>query len=393
MKIAWLSSWPPRHCGIATYSEELIEALRKAHNDLHIICHPDGGRKGEKNVYPVLNTEFHGWDEEVYNTIQNIKPDVVHVQHEYGLYQTSDDYASGLFRLLFRLHVQQKYPVIITYHSVYAQLSLKNRLSMDVMQRLIQAGIVHAEYQWVNLHTNLGRIVDNMYVIPHGAQTNTSISCKVAKKKLGLEEKSIIGMLGWFTPTKGFDVVLSLWDRIARELSEETVLLIAGDARLGDPNQLEYKKKLISLVEENKYKNRIHLKLGSFTPEQYNEIMASFDLMVMPYTFASQSGNLAHAFSLGVPSIVSGIEGLKAEAEASGAAMTIPLGDKEELKRCILTLMKDESLRLKYKKRAVSYVKKKISWTITAKKHLKVYKKAIARQKQGTGDLISKAIL
>jgi glycosyltransferase involved in cell wall biosynthesis len=113
----------------------------------------------------------------------------------------------------------------------------------------------------------------------------------------------------------------------------------------------------------------------------------------MPYTFASQSGNLAHAFSLGVPAVVSGIEGLRAEAEASGAAITVPLGDKEELKRSILTLMKDESLRLKYKKRAISYVNKKISWTITAKKHLKVYKKAAARMKQGRDGLISEALL
>ena len=80
MKIAWLSSWPPRPCGIATYSEELITALRKAQNDIHVVCHPDGGRPREKNVYPVMNTEVPGWDEAVYDKVQKINPDIVHIQ-------------------------------------------------------------------------------------------------------------------------------------------------------------------------------------------------------------------------------------------------------------------------------------------------------------------------
>lgn len=393
MKIAWISSWPPRPCGIATYSEELIEALRKAKNDIHIICHPDGGRQGEKNVYPVLNNEVHGWDEAVYDTIQQINPQVVHIQHEYGLYQTSGDHASGLFRLLFRQHVQGKYPVVITYHSVYSRLNPMVRLYMDVMQRLVHAGIVHAEYQWMNLHANIGRVVDNVYIIPHGAAEGESVSRTEMKKKLDLEGKLVLGMLGWFTRTKGFDSVLEIWDDLARELGEDTILVLAGDARRGDPNQIDYKQKLLSLVDKCKHKDRIKVVLGSFTPEEYNGVLASFDLMLMPYTFASQSGNLAHSFALGIPAVVSGLEGLKAEAEASGAAIAVPPGDRDELKRAILMIMGNESLRKKYSQRAKSYVHKKINWATTAKKHMQIYKKVTARKKQRERDLISEAIL
>ena len=393
MKIAWLSSWPPRPCGIATYSEELITALRKAQNDIHVICHPDGGRSREKNVYPVMNTEVPGWDETVYDKVQNINPDIVHIQHEYGLYQTSADHASGLFRFLFRLQAQGKYPAVITYHSVYSRLNPMIRLYMDVMQRLVQAGIVHAEYQWMNLHANLGRLVDNLYVIPHGAAAGVSISNAQAKKKLGLTGKLVLGMIGWFTQTKGFDQVLQIWDDLTEELGDNTWLVLAGDARLGDPNQTDYKKKLLDLVEQCVYRDRIKVLQGSFSPEEYNRIMAAFDLMVMPYTFASQSGNLAHSFALGVPAVVSGLEGLKAEAEASGAAVPVSPGDREELKRAILMIMGNAALRKRYAQRARAYVNKKISWSITAKKHMKVYKKAAMRMKRGARDLITEAIL
>jgi glycosyltransferase involved in cell wall biosynthesis len=393
MKVAWLSSWPPRPCGIATYSEELITALRKAQNDIHVICHPDGGRPGEKSVYPVMNTEVPGWDEAVYDTIQKLHPDVVHIQHEYGLYQTSEDHASGLFRFLFRLQVQGKYPAVITYHSVYSRLNPMIRLYMDVMQRLVQAGIVHAEYQWMNLHANLGRMVNNVYVIPHGAAAGVSISRKEAKKRLGLAGRRVVGMLGWFTQTKGFDRVLEIWDDLAGELGKDTTLVLAGDARLGDPNQIDYKQKLLSLVNRCKFKDQINVELGNFTPEAYKRIMAAFDLMVMPYTFASQSGNLAHSFALGVPAVVSGLEGLKAEAETSGAAVTVSPEHSEELKQAILMIMGNAALRKRYAQRARAYVKKKISWSITAKKHMQVYKKAAMSMKQGAHDLIAEAIL
>jgi len=64
-------------------------------------------------------------------------------------------------------------------------------------------------------------------------------------------------MLGWFTQTKGFDKVLEIWDDISQELGEDTVLVLAGDARLGDLNQIDYKQKLLNLVKKSVHKDRI----------------------------------------------------------------------------------------------------------------------------------------
>ncbi len=393
MKIAWLSSWLPRHCGIATYSKELVEALQHEGNDIHIICHPDGGAPGEKNVYPVIDTDHHGWDEAVYEVVKSIRPDVVHIQHEFGLYRTGGDNASGLFRPLFRWKVEGKPPVVVTYHSVYTELSFMICSYLDTMQMLVDAGIVHALYQWAYLHTNLGRIVENVYVIPHGASVRKSISRDSAKDALGLRGKKVLGMLGWFTPTKGFHRVLSMWDDLSRHLGPDTTLVLAGDARLGDPQQIEYKKKLLGIVEKSASRNSIKVLLGSFSPGEYERILASFDAMVMPYTFASQSGNLAHSFSLGVPVVASGIEGLKAEIEASGAGIAVPPGNDTELKRAIINIMEDDDLQAEYSKRALNYVRESIGWNITAKKHVKLYRKVMVDKKTVPISLRDRALL
>jgi glycosyltransferase involved in cell wall biosynthesis len=393
MKIAWLSSWPPRHCGIATYSAELVEALRREGNKVHIVCHTDGGIPGEKNIHPVIDIAHHGWDETVYKTVKLIKPDVVHIQHEFGLYRTFGDNASGLFRPLYRWKIDGKPPVVVTYHSVYTELSFMISSYMDVMQRLVDAGIVHAPYQWAYLHTNLGRIVDNVYIIPHGAAVKKNVSRDGAKVALGLGGMKVLGMIGWFHPTKGFHRVLSMWDELSEQLGPDTVLVLAGDARLGDPNQIEYKKKLLNLVEKSAARSNIKTLLGSFTPREYEQILLAFDVMVMPYTFSSQSGNLAHSFSLGVPAVVTGLEGLKAAIEESGAGVTVAPGDERELKHAILNIMEDDDLRHEYSARAAMYVRKHISWKITVQKHMKIYKKVLMAKKNASRSLLSKAIL
>jgi glycosyltransferase involved in cell wall biosynthesis len=264
---------------------------------------------------------------------------------------------------------------------------------MDVTQQLADAGIVHAVHQWAYLHTNLGRIVDNVYVIPHGASVRKPLPKTEAKEALGLKYKKVMGMIGWFTPTKGFHHVLTMWGELSEQLGPDTVLLLAGDARQADPNQVEYKNSILDLVEKSTARNTIKVVLGSFTPAEYERILAACDAMIMPYTFASQSGNLAHSFSLGVPAVVSGLEGLKAEVEASGAGIAVPPGNKSELKRAIMNIMGDDDLRIEYSDRALSYVRTVIGWDITARKHLRLYEKVIRDMRSTPGSLRSRALL
>ena len=393
MRIAWLSSWPPRHCGIATYSQELVHALREKGSEIHIVCHTDGGSQGEKQVHPVIDTKEAGWDQTVYETVREIRPDVVHIQHEFGLYRTQGDHSSSLFRPLFRWRVEGKFPVVVTFHSVYTRLNRMIRLYMDLILRQIDAGVVHAEYQWVYLPLNIGRLPENVYVIPHGANSSVNVSKEEAKERYGLAGKRVIGMIGWFTPTKAFHRVIELWDELTEHLEEKTLLVLAGDARMGDPAQTEYKKDLLARVDRCTSRSRIKLVLGSFSPLEYERVLSCFDVMVMPYTFASQSGNLAHSFALGVPVIVSGLEGLKAEVEASGGGISVPPGDNAELKRAILMMMGDDHLRKRYAQKARQYVKKRIAWPLIAEKHMKLYQKVIHKLKNGESDRWREALL
>lgn len=55
-------------------------------------------------------------------------------------------------------------------HSDYSTLSREEAFFTSLSLDTVDAGIVHEEFQKIFLPANLGRIPNNVYVIPHGAK-------------------------------------------------------------------------------------------------------------------------------------------------------------------------------------------------------------------------------
>ena len=115
-----------------------------------------------------------------------------------------------------------------------------------------------------------------------------------------------------------------------------------------------------------------------FTVEDYNEMefyrkLKSFDILALPYKSESQSGVLAHGFSVGTPAIVTDIEGLGAEIRNSQAGIAVK--NRRHFWRAINKLLADKKLREKYSRNALEYVKNVSGWNIIAKKTFSIYEK------------------
>ncbi|MGP8012527.1 MAG: glycosyltransferase [Halobacteriota archaeon] len=391
MNIVMVTSWSPRHCGIATYSSELVGALRKNGHHVDIICHTDedyGGHR-EEDVYPVIDTNDPGWDEKVHATLEQIKPDVVHIQHEYGLYLTHGDYGGRILPLLFRLKLE-KIPSVMTYHSIYTSLDRPEAIFTDVSLRLLDSAIVHAEVQKLFLPYNLDWIPHNVHVISHGAKE--VVPDPLAKERFGLAGKKVALCIGWFEPNKRFEDVIEIWPEVIREAGTAAILLIAGDARPGSITGIKYKEQLLRKIEESPAKGNIKTILGAFDPDTYDSIISASDFVVLPYKHASQSGNLAHSFALNKPAIVSSLEGLKAEIEASGAGIAVPVDDLDELRKAITILLTSDLMLETYSEHAKGYVANHIVWENVARKHTLVYENAIDRVTYGTKVRVNQTI-
>ena len=115
-----------------------------------------------------------------------------------------------------------------------------------------------------------------------------------------------------------------------------------------------------------------------FTIKDYNEMefyrkLKSFDILVLPYKSESQSGVLAHGFSVGAPAIVTDIEGLGAEIRNSKAGIAVR--HRKDFYKAIIRLLKNKRLRTKFSKNALDYVKNVNGWSIIARKTFQIYDK------------------
>src|SRR3972149_3563074 len=88
--IVLISSYYPRLCGIATFCEEAREFIQKEfpEREVLVISHKDGSGEG---VYPIIDTSNRFWWKPVAKKIKKLSPYVVHIEHEYGLYEHVDN--------------------------------------------------------------------------------------------------------------------------------------------------------------------------------------------------------------------------------------------------------------------------------------------------------------
>ena len=212
-------------------------------------------------------------------------------------------------------------------------------------------------------------------MIPHGAEVLKAGGVPDvvdSKKEYGLEGKNVAMCLGWWEQYKRFEDVVEIWPQVASKVPDAS-LVIAGDARPGSRGGVRYKPKLLKAVADSPAKESIVVIQGSFQPTEYLTVENVADIVVLPYEQSSQSGVLAHAFSLGKPVVVTDVGGLRAEVEASGGGVVVPRGDLEQLKDYIVLLLSNRQIRERYAQRALAYVEKRIGWKDVAGMHQSLY--------------------
>jgi len=359
LKIAIISTYPPIECGIATYTSYLAKELKSLKNEIHIVS--QFGAKG-KRVYAVFKANDPDLAEKISKTIAKINPEVVHIQHEYGLY--GGHKKVNIISLLHKLksfHI----PLVITLHTVYEEFSEEERLIIKELIKAANAVIVHHHYQKEAIRSAIGN-VNQIYVIPHGVRVIEPIPR--AKRRLGLEGKKVVLLSGYLRASKGFERMVSLFPRIAEELPE-AVLVIAGGTRF--PGHSAYKDKLFHLINESPVRDKIRVLRGPFPQPTFDMIFSAADVVVFPYLKSSQSGIMAHCISFGKPAVTSNLKTFRELTQE--ARNSLIARDDKELASKTIKILKDDKLRKTLSENAKRYAREKASWKIVAGKVTDLY--------------------
>lgn len=394
--IVLVSSYPPRLCGIATFTEEAREFIQKAHPDREVlvISHLDGEGPG---VFPLIDLKRWDWWKPAAQKIQRLKPYVVHLQHEYGLYEYYDedrigDANDGFLDLLTAIN---NFPVVVEPHTVHGRLRDSEALFVKKLCERCDLVFFKCHYQkWRLEWTFPGygwKAPRNILIIPHGARPDrrwkigeiAGLRAELGLDQVGLSEH-IVGMVGWIQSNKRWDILLNMWSGIADEIRQKSGqkwdLLAAGTVR--DPRHYsDYERwKLEMLDLEKKGMGRYY----EFIPrgDVYYKVMAICDFIVLPSIDETQSGTLARIIALNKPYITTApMEGLTAQTlESKGGLL---FSTKKLLREQVVRLALDESLRLNLGNNLKRYLDEVVSWEVVAGQYKKAYQMAVQAKKSG----------
>ena len=394
--IVMISSYPPRLCGIATFCEEAREFIQKTNPDreIRVISHTDGAGEG---VLPIIDMQRPDWWKPVAEEIERLKPYAVHIEHEYGLYEYTDQrgVGDGNDGFLDLLEAIGDFPIVVEPHTIHGRL---RDFEADFIYKLTQRSHVvlfKCHYQKWRLEWNFhGRgwpTPRNIMVVPHGARSDKRWGVHeipALRREFGLDQTSladhVVGMIGWIQSNKRWDILLSMWEEIHHEIKSRTGqewdLLAAGTMR--DPNHQRDYEDWKSDVQVLAGKGIAHY--HEFIPrgDDYYKMMAICDFIVLPSTDETQSGTLARIIALNKPYITTApVEGLTAQTlESEGGLL---FATKEMLRRKVVMLATDERLRMELGENLKRYLDHVVCWEVVARQYNEAYRLARKAARSG----------
>lgn len=380
-----ISSYVPRKCGIATFTEEALEFIRRhmPQRPIHIISHLDG--RGH-NVHPIIDQRDPAWYLPVAELVRELNPYCVHIEHEYGLYEApghdgQGDRNAGFLRLLALIG---EYPTVVEPHTVHGRYKEHEDAFLRALVEHCSVLLLKCDYQSWRMEWNFRYRPENIMVVPHGARPDYAHlepeQCRRALGFANLEGKRVVGLVGWIQRNKRWDLVLDQWADLAREAKEQTgeewVLLCAGNMR--DPDDTQFfrtcREKARALEAQGL------ARYVEFDPrgEPYYRMMACYDAVALPSLDETQSGTLARIIALAKPYITTApLEGLTSQTVESEAGLLF--SNPATLRRGLLRLMTRPALRAELSDNARTYLNDVVSWDVVAERYLDAYAMAAAR--------------
>ncbi|UCC22243.1 MAG: glycosyltransferase family 4 protein [Planctomycetota bacterium] len=354
-KVAFICSYKPRRCGIATFALDLINSLRTA-----------GGEEFEPLVIAMESGAELTYDKSVkYRIRKDIKydyisaadyinyscADIVSIQHEFGLF--GGEGGSHLNLLLKKLNK----PVITTLHTVLEIPHVEYFESMVDVCEASEKVIVMNKRGIKMLRGIYGVPGDKIKLIPHGVPDLPFTDSTYYKRKLGLEQHKTILTFGLLSENKGIEVMLEALPRVVK-VNPHVLYMVIGETHpeVLRYEGLSYKSKLEAMVTDLGLQRNVVFHNRFVNGEELFGFLGAADIYVTPYLNKEQltSGTLAFAVGAG-KAVVSTPYWAAEELLAQGRGKLVRFADSEHLARSIAELLSNDAQCYKMRKRAYEY--------------------------------------
>lgn len=354
-RVLFLGSYPPRECGIATFTRDVVEAFDRqfgTHSEIVAIDEAGGEvRRYGPEVVARISQVDHRSHLRAAEFINSSPAEMLNVQHEYGLF--GGDLGEWLIDLLGSLTK----PAVLTLHTVLPEPDEK---MLDVTKRLCRyaAKVVSlSETGRELLERVYGIAASKLRVIHHGVPDVPFVGTQAAKASFGIGERSVISTFGLINRGKGLEYAIDAMRAIVAR-HPETLYFILGETHPVVRRQEgeSYRESLQRLVCDYGLQYNVQLVDKYLEYDEIVSYLGATDVYLTPYLNPTQvvSGTLAYAVGCG-KAIVSTPYLYAKELLAYGRGFVVPFKDADAIAARIVDLLDDPAMRRATERRAYRF--------------------------------------
>jgi glycosyltransferase involved in cell wall biosynthesis len=345
-EILVITSYPPRECGIATYSQDLIKALNnKFSNSLTIkVCALNTGSQNYEypdEVKYVLDTSQVN---SYLNLAQSINNDeqvqLVLVQHEFGLYKEQE---MAFLQLLYELSK----PIVLVFHTVLPKPDQHLKTEVKNITAACRNVIVMTNTSANILMVDYGISKYKISVIPHGTHLVEHLNEQLLKEKYKLSGRKVLTTFGLLSSGKSLETTIEALPAIV-ENSPEVIFLIIGKTH---PEVVKsdgevYRNSLIQRVKELNLQNHVRFVNKYLALPELLEYLQLTDIYLFTSKDPNQavSGTFVYAMSCGCPIISTPIPHA-VELLSKDTGMIFDFNNSKQLAEDVNLLLNNKPLR------------------------------------------------
>ena len=337
MKICHISTLPPTQCGIAVYTQMLMDNLRGVDSIGFELCY---GSSQSQSAECIRISERSDYDRAV-DRINGSDFDVVSLQHEFGIY--GGPYGSFVVDLIERIHK----PVIVTLHATTEVISKRSKRT-EVLIAIARQADALVTLTETSMHQVATLVPEaNVVCIRHGVpEVEFRYPDEVAlRQKFGAD--FLLISAGFVGSNKGIDQAIMALAQLRHTRSDFKYIIVGKVHHATADGGKPYTDRIHELIERNNLGDHvIHINEFLEHEDLLTHIMAS-DLALALYTRAAQSssGAVPYYLACGRPIVVTPFEYVQATSGQVPGIHIVPHSEPEAVAKAINELMQHNVLR------------------------------------------------
>lgn len=360
-----MSTYPPRRCGIASFTHDLAAAIGS--REIAALHPPEQAAPYPIEVHHRIRRNEHA---DYAHTARALNDCVDVVSIQFGDEIWGGDDGSHVLDFARNLRL----PVVVTLHSAPGTPTAGQRTVISELIAGADTTVVMSPSAVALLASAYGTDVRRVEVIPHGVPDLPLVDPGTVKPTLGLEGRTVILSFGLLGPDKGHELALNALPEVVA--ARPSVLYAIVGATHPDLLRREgeaYRTGLVDQVRRLGLESHVRFVDRFIGRVELTRWLEAADVYVTPYPNLDQivSGTMSYAMGAG-RAVVSTPFAYAADLLADGRGVLVPPGSPADLASAINRLLGDQELRAAIGRRAYDH-SRPMTWTAIGAEYRRLF--------------------